>query len=63
VETRSSLLVASISEGASADEALRLVLLGLVPGSSFAGPGIRKKKLTPKKTAMIQPAISPIDIR
>jgi hypothetical protein len=63
VETRPSLLVASIGEGASADEALRLVLLGVRPGSSFADRGTRKKRLTPKKTAMIQPAISPIDIR
>jgi hypothetical protein len=39
------------------------VLPRLTPGSSFAGLGISKKKLTPKKMAMIQPAISPIEIR
>jgi hypothetical protein len=55
--------VESRSSGASVNEALKLALLGLAPGSSFADRGIRTKKLTPKKTAMIQPAISPIDIR
>ena len=51
------------SEGVSADGASKLVLLGLTPDSSFADRGMRKKKPTPKKTAMIQLAISPIDIR
>jgi hypothetical protein len=41
----------------------KLVPAGLKPGSSFAERGIRKKRPTPKNTATIQLAISPIDIR
>jgi hypothetical protein len=36
---------------------------GLKPDASFPDRGIRKKSPTPKKTAMIQLAISPTDIR
>jgi hypothetical protein len=35
----------------------------LKPAASSADRGIRKKKLTPKKTAMIQIAINPTEIR
>jgi hypothetical protein len=36
---------------------------GLEPDVSFADWGIRKKRPTPKKTTMIQLAISPSDVR
>jgi hypothetical protein len=36
---------------------------GLKPEASFADRGIRKKRPTPKKTAMTQPATNPTDIR
>jgi hypothetical protein len=52
-----------MSHGVSANEASTLLMPGLKPDASFADRGIRKKKLTPKKTAMIQIAINPTDIR
>jgi len=63
VESRSSLLVDCISQGVSADEALKSVVPGLKPGASFVDWGIRKKRPTPKKTPMIQVAINPTEIR
>jgi hypothetical protein len=36
---------------------------GLEPDVSFADRDIRKKRPTPKKTTMIQLAISPSDVR
>jgi hypothetical protein len=60
---RFNLLVDCISQGVSADEASKLVPTGLKPDASFADWGIREKSPTPKKTATIQLAISPTDIR
>jgi hypothetical protein len=57
------LIVDCINQGVSADEASRLALPRLKPDASFADRGVRKKRLTPKKTAMIQPAVSPADMR
>jgi hypothetical protein len=62
-ESRSNPPVDCIRQGAPADEASKLVAPGLKPEASFADRGIRKKRLTPKKTAMTQPAINPTDIR
>jgi hypothetical protein len=59
LESLSNLLVACVSH----NEASRLVPPGLKPDASFADRGIRKKRPTPKKTAMIQLAVSPTDIR
>jgi len=36
---------------------------GLEPDTGFADRGIREKRPTPKKTTMIQLAISPTDVR
>ena len=63
LESGSKRVVDCVSRGVSADDALKLVAPGLKPDARFACRGIRKKRLTPKKTEMIQPAVSPIDIR
>jgi hypothetical protein len=59
LESLSNLLVACVSH----NEASKPVPPGLKPDASFADRGVRKKRPTPKKTAMIQLAINPTDIR
>jgi hypothetical protein len=63
LESRSNRRVDSISQSAQANEELKLVPPELKPDASSVDRGIRKKRPTPKKTAMVQPAISPTDIR